>query len=598
MNNKILLFILFSYFNIYSQVIISVEDEKGSLGTLKRSPIISSFTYESIKYGFVGWPNLFYNQNDNELFCLFSAGYWHVSPAKKNYIHPSIKTSWTKNGFDINLAQKRGGAIFSIKSKDKGQTWEGLKKIIDTDNDDRHPTICRIDENTLICYFFVIKNNYGYPFLPSYINNNSDLYYSISYNNASTWSEPYKIKTPSSYYHRMHSPPIKISDKSCIIASYVSEYNSKFTLGEKFNLNESINSNNDIIYDLRFSDLEENNDYLLEFSGSNLENYQFETTYTNLDIIEDFDPNNNKIGKNNYCIYFKYLGKSNLQIYFNNNNSIAGPTIKPKLDEFKVIKLNNEYYNYSNYTSNIITAIYELDIKTGNIDIKSRLSLPNEDLDEPTICYSPKLNNYIVFTRPNGHIFYLNEKFELIKTSKLGDIHPIAPQILKSRDNSLIMSYGSRGKYGGVPNDFYGICILYSNDGGLNWVSPKKERGFKIDGNNSVYLYSTIVEIDSNSYYLAYYDRGFLQKENTKLWGLKINKNSKENKILSFAPGFGNKLEANFFNNFLRLNYDINNNKNLFYSDDLHNWEKLIYDKSKGYVEFPYKGESKFFLEK
>jgi hypothetical protein len=79
--------------------------------------------------GYAAFPDLCRLKN-GELFCVFYSGYGHVST-------PNEK--WPK-----------GGRIMTVRSSDNGRTWSKPVVVIDTDQDDRDPSVACLKERTLL----------------------------------------------------------------------------------------------------------------------------------------------------------------------------------------------------------------------------------------------------------------------------------------------------------------------------------------------------------------------------------------------------------------------------------------------------------------
>jgi sialidase-1 len=71
---------------------------------------------------------------DGDLFCVFYAGYTHIS-------FPTDKLP-------------KGGRICAVRSRDEGKTWSTPETVIDTDQDDRDPSVCCLPDGSLILNFF------------------------------------------------------------------------------------------------------------------------------------------------------------------------------------------------------------------------------------------------------------------------------------------------------------------------------------------------------------------------------------------------------------------------------------------------------------
>src|SRR5258708_35010166 len=79
--------------------------------------------------GYAAFPDVCRLRN-GDLFCVFYSGYGHVST-------PSAK--WPN-----------GGRIMAARSSDNGQSWCQPVVVIDTDQDDRDPSVACLKDGTLL----------------------------------------------------------------------------------------------------------------------------------------------------------------------------------------------------------------------------------------------------------------------------------------------------------------------------------------------------------------------------------------------------------------------------------------------------------------
>src|SRR5437879_3779223 len=107
--------------------------------------------------GYAAFPDVCRLQN-GELYCVFYSGYGHVST-------PNEK--WPK-----------GGRIMAVRSLDNGKTWSEPVVAIDTDLDDRDPSVACLRDGTLILNWFTLDKNQVAVLLAR------------STDNGKTWSEP------------------------------------------------------------------------------------------------------------------------------------------------------------------------------------------------------------------------------------------------------------------------------------------------------------------------------------------------------------------------------------------------------------------------
>src|SRR5438128_5775330 len=83
--------------------------------------------------GYAAFPDVCRLRN-GDLFCVFYCGYGHVSK-------PSA--GWPK-----------GGRIMAVRSSDNGQNWSKPVVVVDTDQDDRDPSVACLKDGTLLLNWF------------------------------------------------------------------------------------------------------------------------------------------------------------------------------------------------------------------------------------------------------------------------------------------------------------------------------------------------------------------------------------------------------------------------------------------------------------
>jgi hypothetical protein len=74
---------------------------------------------------------------NNDLLCVFYAGYGHVSLPRNDC--------------------PKGGRICSVRSKDDGRTWSAPRVLFDGPFDDRDPHIAQMRDGTVVCSFFTYR---------------------------------------------------------------------------------------------------------------------------------------------------------------------------------------------------------------------------------------------------------------------------------------------------------------------------------------------------------------------------------------------------------------------------------------------------------
>lgn len=106
---------------------------------------------------------------DGRLMAIIYAGYGHVALP--------------------NEALPKGGRAAACYSSDEGRTWTPAETIVDTDDDDRDPSIVQLSDGRLLCSFFSLrkKADGGYRGLGSSVSESSDA--------GKTWSAPRLIST-------------------------------------------------------------------------------------------------------------------------------------------------------------------------------------------------------------------------------------------------------------------------------------------------------------------------------------------------------------------------------------------------------------------
>ncbi|MHB9009106.1 MAG: sialidase family protein [Limisphaerales bacterium] len=74
---------------------------------------------------------------NGDLFCVFYAGYGHVSLPKEGW--------------------PRGGRICWVRSRDEGRTWSAPRVLFDGPLDDRDPHVAAMSDGTVVCSFFTYQ---------------------------------------------------------------------------------------------------------------------------------------------------------------------------------------------------------------------------------------------------------------------------------------------------------------------------------------------------------------------------------------------------------------------------------------------------------
>jgi sialidase-1 len=108
--------------------------------------------------GFVGWESPVRLSNGDWLVT-FSAGYWHASPPTPYRDSLGTIEKYREIGMPCIDAPTGGRAMY-IRSTDEGRTWSKPQTLIDTPDDDRHPSVLELPDGTLLCSFFT-RTGYG-----------------------------------------------------------------------------------------------------------------------------------------------------------------------------------------------------------------------------------------------------------------------------------------------------------------------------------------------------------------------------------------------------------------------------------------------------
>lgn len=105
-------------------IVVLVPSRAGSPRIISRGP--DAGTYQA-------FPDIC-RLNNGDLFCVFYAGYGHVSLPK---------SGWEK-----------GGKICAVRSSDEGTTWSAPDVIYDSAEDDRDPHVAQMRDGTIVISFF------------------------------------------------------------------------------------------------------------------------------------------------------------------------------------------------------------------------------------------------------------------------------------------------------------------------------------------------------------------------------------------------------------------------------------------------------------
>ncbi len=183
-----------------------------------RRVVVGPWVHQPKEYegynGFVGWPGLT-RLKSGRLLLTFSSGYWHASPPLTEEILKDEKArkqfeAWHKIGMPF-INAPRGGRTHIMYSDDNGKTWSDPQLLVDTELDDRHPTIIELDDGTWLCTFFTFQ-------LPHI----AKAKYMLSYDEGKTWTKPKDLLDMVGLDGTggfANGPAIQLSDGTVLIAT-------------------------------------------------------------------------------------------------------------------------------------------------------------------------------------------------------------------------------------------------------------------------------------------------------------------------------------------------------------------------------------------
>jgi hypothetical protein len=169
--------------------------------------------------GFVGWAGVARLRSGRWLVT-FTSGAWHGSPPWTDEIRKDPKSrayfdKYVWMGSEGNryrarpdIRSPRGGRAHIMVSDDQGETWSKPKTLVDTELDDRHPTIMELDDGTLLCTFFA----WALPTVDKDLNWRA--HYMRSSDGGETWSQP--AEPPGGGGGFGNGPAIQLADGTVI----------------------------------------------------------------------------------------------------------------------------------------------------------------------------------------------------------------------------------------------------------------------------------------------------------------------------------------------------------------------------------------------
>ena len=172
--------------------------------------------------GFVGW-SASCRLKSGKMLVTFSSGFWHASfPWTEEVRAEMLSNSDFRKAYEHcrrlgcpDIRAPRGGRAHIMYSYDDGKSWSKPETLVDTELDDRHPTIIELDDGTWLCTFFtyamgLLKDkSYGRIAYPMYM---------FSTDGGKVWSEP--VALPGNAGGFGNGCAIKLSDGSVICTAY------------------------------------------------------------------------------------------------------------------------------------------------------------------------------------------------------------------------------------------------------------------------------------------------------------------------------------------------------------------------------------------
>ena len=158
--------------------------------------------------GFVGWAGVTRLRAGRWLLG-FTSGAWHVTvpwteEIRKDPASRKQFEAWQKIGLP-DIRAPRGGRCHVMHSDDEGKTWSKPKTLIDTEADDRCPTILELDDGTLMCSFFTYA-------LPRIVYAK----YMLSRDGGKTWTPPMDVPGKPEQTAFSNGPASQLADGTVI----------------------------------------------------------------------------------------------------------------------------------------------------------------------------------------------------------------------------------------------------------------------------------------------------------------------------------------------------------------------------------------------
>lgn len=130
----------------------------------------------------------------------------------------------------------------------------------------------------------------------------------------------------------------------------------------------------------------------------------------------------------------------------------------------------------------------------------------NHDLQEVTVAELPD-GRLVFMARAEGDICWSSDKGRTWTKPVTFGMRMFAPSLYVLRDGTLVCLHGSYAP------DHPGLRIIFSKDGGENWIAPAKDHGFLVD---NAYGYGKAMELEDGSLFITYLSTGGHRTEDAK----------------------------------------------------------------------------------
>ncbi len=194
---------------------VAGQEPEAGLSQSCRSLIVGPWKNQPEEYqgynGFVGWPGVT-RLRSGRMLVTFTSGTWHATPPWTDEVRKDPEAvkcfeEWHEIGLP-DIDAPRGGRCHIMHSDDDGLTWSKPAFLVDTEDDDRHPTILELDDGTWLCTFF----KYRFPRIALAM-------YMRSTDQGKTWSEPKSLLEDGSAHSFGNGSAIQLVDGSLVLVA-------------------------------------------------------------------------------------------------------------------------------------------------------------------------------------------------------------------------------------------------------------------------------------------------------------------------------------------------------------------------------------------